>query len=122
MLIDPNTRLVWHEGGDGRISYTNIRPVCNLCGEEVDCVMEIKLTADGDTSHACFRAKYNCVATAMRILFSQYPEVDYLLTRMITYKPIPSTWDDVDLGKASRWSEFIWTVRGHLKRWFRPRK
>lgn len=88
MLIDPTSKLQWQE--ESNITwYTNIKPVCDLCGDVVDRVMELKMTAGDDATHVCFRSKPNCFEMARAILFYQYTEAEYLLMGGIRFKPIP---------------------------------
>ena len=60
--------------------YTNHRPICDSCGEEVDIVIENK-----DGSRACFGSGH-CLVEAVKYWFDKEPDAEFLWIRMVMYK------------------------------------
>lgn len=78
------------EGHNG-MWYTNIKPVCDLCGKKSERVIEFKVSQEDEGTRACFLNDRDCMRQAMPILFSQNPDIEYLWTRGIEYRPIGKT-------------------------------
>ena len=87
MPIDPAEGLV-QEMSDWRFKYTfyaNTEPVCDVCGEKVHDVIEMKGAEGSDVIQACFNWRRDCFQTAWDKLYDLEPEASYLLARMIKY-------------------------------------
>ena len=87
MPIDVKSERLWQEEPNA-IWYANIKPVCDLCGKKADRVIEFKVSDEDEGTRACFLKDRDCMHRAMAFLFAQNPDVEYLWSREIEYKPI----------------------------------
>ena len=87
MQIDVKSETLWQEEPNA-IWYTNIQPVCDLCGKKSDRVIEFKVSEEDEGTRACFLMDRDCMHRTMTLLYAQNPDVEYLWSREIEYKPI----------------------------------
>jgi len=99
MPVDMTSETLWQEEPNA-IWYTNVKPVCDLCGKKPDRVVELKVSKEDEGTRACFLTERNCMRQAMTLLFAQNPDVEYLWTREIEYEPIGG--DRKNKGSARR--------------------
>jgi hypothetical protein len=82
--------LLWQEEPNA-IWHTNIQPTCDFCGKKSDIVREFKISGDDDDGfRACWlwKAKPTCAWEVEQMLFFQNPDIEFVYTRIIEYKPI----------------------------------
>jgi|APSaa5957512535_1039671.scaffolds.fasta_scaffold51363_3 hypothetical protein len=87
MPINLKSEILWQEEPNS-ILYTNVKPVCDLCGKKSERVIEFKVSEEDEGSRACFLSDRDCVRQTMSILFTQNPDIEYLWSREIEYKII----------------------------------
>jgi len=89
MSLDLGPETLWQQESNS-CWFTNIQPVCDLCGKKVERVAEIKVQEEDDATRACFISldNRNCFQQAMNMFYAQNPDVDLLLVRSVEYKPI----------------------------------
>lgn len=87
MPVDVTTETLWQEEPNA-IWYTNVKPVCDLCGKKSERVLDLRVSEDDEGTRACFLAERDCMRQAITLLFAQNPDVEYLWTHEIEYKPI----------------------------------
>lgn len=88
MPRNKSTEKLWQDEPNS-MWYTNVRPVCSICANESDRVIEFKTTEKGNAIRVCqpYIEGRDCMQKAMTELFDNNPDIDYLLTRGIEYKP-----------------------------------
>jgi hypothetical protein len=87
MTVDLTSETLRQEEPNA-IWYRNLKPVCDICGKKSDRVVELKVGEEDEGTRACFLSERDCTQQAMNLLFAQNPDVEYLWTREIEYKPI----------------------------------
>lgn len=71
------------------IFCTNTKPVCDLCKEEVDTVIELMGVESGEIGCVCFNGERDCFQALWDLYFSSGSNEEYLMTRLIKFKPSP---------------------------------
>lgn len=78
----------WQEDSSGTW-YTDKMPVCDVCGCKTECATQIKKShEDNISATACMFDSKSCLHTAMMMLLSEDPGVDYLVMRGMRFKRI----------------------------------
>jgi len=77
---------LWQES-ENAVWFSNEKQTCSVCGKKNDKVVELAFSDGSDRIRCCFLSKKDCLRTGTSMQFAKCDD-DYLLTRLIEYKPI----------------------------------
>jgi hypothetical protein len=82
MKTKPVKGELWQEKPNC-VWFTDIIPVCDICGEESGRVVEIKINPEDKGVRACF---HGCLIKTIQDCFRDHPAADRLIMRAIEFK------------------------------------
>ena len=69
-MIDLSLEKIWQEE-ENSIWYTNIKPVCNVCGKEVKTAIEIKTNMTSLPIRLCLDPNRGCMQYSINFYFTK---------------------------------------------------
>jgi len=85
--MDLDKEITWQEAPNSTW-YTNRKPKCEVCRKYCDAALQLKVDEDSESITVCFFGNTDCMRKVVTLCFSEHKDLDFMLARMLIYKPL----------------------------------